>query len=54
MASRPLTVPEFVEPMKAKAARSVPAGDWLFEVKFDGLRALALRQGTATRLISRN
>jgi bifunctional non-homologous end joining protein LigD len=32
----------------------VPAGDWIYEVKFDGYRALALRGGPETKLLSRN
>src|SRR6202030_882547 len=29
-------------------------GDWLYEIKFDGYRALALRGGNETRILSRN
>ena len=29
-------------------------GDWIYEIKFDGYRALALRGGSKTRLLSRN
>jgi bifunctional non-homologous end joining protein LigD len=47
-------VPNFVEPMKAKLAGSIPTGAWTFEIKFDGYRALALRGGNTTRLLSRN
>jgi bifunctional non-homologous end joining protein LigD len=50
----PLPLPEFAEPMKAKLADSVPSGNWIFEIKFDGFRALALRGGSETRLLSRN
>src|ERR1700720_592961 len=44
----------FLEPMKAKLVNSIPPGDWIYEVKFDGYRALALRGGPQTRLLSRN
>jgi bifunctional non-homologous end joining protein LigD len=47
-------LPEFVEPMKAKLVASMPVGDWIYEVKFDGYRALAIRRGPATKLLSRN
>jgi bifunctional non-homologous end joining protein LigD len=50
----PLPLPEFAEPMKAKLAESVPSGNWLYEIKFDGFRALALRGGSEARLLSRN
>ncbi len=47
--------PEFVEPMKAKLAAHAPtSGDWIYEIKFDGYRALALRGGDESRLLSRN
>jgi bifunctional non-homologous end joining protein LigD len=47
-------LPDFVEPMKAKLVDSMPLGDWIYEVKFDGYRALALRGGSETRVLSRN
>jgi ATP-dependent DNA ligase len=33
----------FIEPMKALPVRDLPAGDWLYEMKFDGYRALAFK-----------
>ena len=47
-------LPDFVEPMKAKLIDSMPSGNWIYEVKFDGYRALALRGGSETRILSRN
>jgi bifunctional non-homologous end joining protein LigD len=47
-------LPDFVEPMKAKLVDSTPPGDWIYEIKFDGYRALALRGGAEIRLLSRN
>jgi ATP-dependent DNA ligase len=47
-------LPAFVEPMKAKLVESCPLGDWNYETKFDGYRALALRGGSETRVRSRN
>jgi bifunctional non-homologous end joining protein LigD len=44
----------FVEPMKAKLVDSMRPGDWIYEIKFDGYRALALRGGSKTRVLSRN
>ena len=40
-----MPLPEFVEPMNAKLVDSMRPGDWIYEVKFDGYRALALRGG---------
>jgi bifunctional non-homologous end joining protein LigD len=41
-------LPDFVEPMKAKLVGSTPSGNWIYEIKFDGYRALALRGGSET------
>src|SRR5260370_31640629 len=40
--------------MKAKLVPAMPSGDWIYEIKFDGYRALALRGGSETRILSRN
>jgi bifunctional non-homologous end joining protein LigD len=47
-------LPKFEAPMQAKLAEAIPSGDWLYEIKFDGFRALALRGGSEARLVSRN
>jgi bifunctional non-homologous end joining protein LigD len=47
-------LPDFIEPMQAKLVDSIPPGDWLYEIKFDGYRSLALRGGRETRILSRN
>lgn len=55
--SKPKTsgrIPAFVEPMKAKLRNDPPAGKWQYEIKFDGWRALALKGGSQSRLLSRN
>jgi bifunctional non-homologous end joining protein LigD len=44
----------FIEPMKALAVEKLPEGDWLYEVKLDGYRALAFKDGKEVRLVSRN
>ena len=44
----------FIEPMKALPVRDLPACDWVYEMKFDGYRALAFETGKEMRLISRN
>ena len=50
-----LPPPTFIEPMKARLASAPPAyGDWVYEIKFDGYRAMAFKNGDAVRLFSRN
>lgn len=44
----------FIEPMNALRVRDLPVGDWLYELKFDGYRALAFKGGKEVRLVSRN
>jgi bifunctional non-homologous end joining protein LigD len=45
--------PKFVQPMKATSSKNIPDGDeWIYEVKWDGYRALALKHGDAVRLLS--
>jgi bifunctional non-homologous end joining protein LigD len=40
--------------MKAKLVDSMPSGGgWIYEIKFDGYRAIALRGGSETRVLSR-
>jgi bifunctional non-homologous end joining protein LigD len=51
----PSAKPRFIEPMKARLADEPPAhGDWLYELKFDGIRAIAIKEGKKVSLISRN
>ena len=46
---------KFVEPMKAAMAAAPPFnGLWLYEVKFDGFRVLAIKNGKDVELWSRN
>jgi len=40
--------------MKVLPVEKVPEGDWLYEIKHDGYRALAFKDGKDVRLVSRN
>ncbi|HLH55830.1 MAG TPA: non-homologous end-joining DNA ligase [Verrucomicrobiae bacterium] len=51
----PARRPEFVEPMKAQLAATLPKGpNWVYEIKFDGVRALAIKDGASLSLVSRS
>lgn len=44
----------FIEPMKAKLVERPQPGDWIYEIKLDGFRALAIKNGADVQLLSRN
>jgi bifunctional non-homologous end joining protein LigD len=51
----PSAKPRFVEPMKAKLVEKSPAtGDWIFELKFDGIRLIGTKDREKVSLLSRN
>ena len=51
----PSAKPQFIEPMKARLVDEPPKhGDWLYELKFDGIRAMAIKSDRKVSLISRN
>jgi bifunctional non-homologous end joining protein LigD len=53
--SLPSAKPRFIEPMKPRLVDDVPGhGDWLYELKFDGIRAIAVKDGAKVNLVSRN
>jgi bifunctional non-homologous end joining protein LigD len=51
----PSAKPRFVEPMKAKLLDKPPAtGHWIYELKFDGIRLIVVKDGQKVSLLSRN
>jgi bifunctional non-homologous end joining protein LigD len=54
-AKLPPAKPRFINPMKAKLVESPPAtGDWIYELKFDGIRLIAIKEHKRVSLLSRN
>ena len=47
-------LPTFIEPMKAKLIDKPLPGEWIYEIKFDGFRALAFKNKSGVKLLSRN
>ena len=55
LADLPSARPRFIEPMKAKLADAPPThGDLLYELKFDGFRAILVKNDKKVSLFSRN
>ena len=55
LAKLPAGKPRFIPPMKPRLLDAPPmAGDWLYELKFDGIRLIAVKNGEKVSLISRN
>lgn len=44
----------FVDPMKALLVEKLPAGEWKLELKFDGIRAVILKEGKKVQVLTRN
>jgi bifunctional non-homologous end joining protein LigD len=44
----------FIEPMKARLVERPQPGSWIYEIKLDGFRAPAIKNGAEVELLSRN
>ena len=53
MRGMPLSLPQFIEPAKLRPGEAFDSEDYFFELKWDGMRALAFVDGWY-RLLSRN
>jgi bifunctional non-homologous end joining protein LigD len=52
---KPRKAPAFITPMAALAVKKLPDGDeWLYELKWDGYRALLIKDGEDVQIRSRN
>jgi bifunctional non-homologous end joining protein LigD len=55
LAKLPPAKARFVDPMKPRLLDTAPtSGDWSYELKFDGIRACAIKDDSKVSLISRN
>lgn len=55
LAKLPPGKPRFISPMKPRLLETPPtAGDWIYELKFDGIRLIAVKNGEKVDLVSRN
>ena len=55
IADLPSAKPRFIQPMKPRLLeKPLTTGDWIYELKFDGIRAIAVKIDKKVSLLSRN
>jgi bifunctional non-homologous end joining protein LigD len=55
IADSPSAKPRFIQPMKPRLLeKPLTTGDWIYELKFDGIRAIAVKIDKKVSLLSRN
>jgi bifunctional non-homologous end joining protein LigD len=55
IADLPSAKPHFIQPMKSRLLeKPLTTGDWIYELKFDGIRAIAVKIDKKVSLLSRN
>jgi ATP-dependent DNA ligase len=55
LSSLPAGKARFIDPMLCKGTKEIPNGeDWLYELKLEGYRAIAIKDGERVSLVSRN
>jgi bifunctional non-homologous end joining protein LigD len=54
VSAKKIPLPDMITPELATLVSEPPAGDWLYEIKFDGYRILSRIEGEKVQLITRN